>query len=346
MNDSQLNINPLPPSNEEQVIIKHNRDKLPKLDIPKGEPLFIGRGELSSVHDAFFEILSNMAQAVGVNEEMRSLMEDAVKRAYIDEIEKRRRDNRLECEVEWLRRETLNSILSPRYRRSWRSLWLRKIPNEAQVLLNELTARQANAYYYNKAEALPPRNPQEQDEAEQEQEQEYTPYEVQLSVLQELLPRRMRKNKRAALDEVIEGLAASYANKAEEQKRYAAELEEAKAQLKVSEICIKELRELMEKLRSEIKPVEGEAKNAETAEQSVSESGEAPKDAPKGAGEELVTESESAPKENPEEIGETVQEAEEMSESGESGAEEHTETANGESEQGLYYGDLFDEGDE
>lgn len=309
MDDQSLNFNPLPPTNEAQTIIQQTKGKLPKLELDPGERLCISREQLETVNKEFYELISDMKQGTAqASAELHSYMDSVAYYAYVEEIAKLRRDNMLECNVEWETKEGLTAILTPR---TWRGLFFRKKRNQAQVLLDELIGRQAWNYLKRKQDELPAYN--------KEQETVDTPYTLQLEALKNLLPRKMRKKKRAAYEEILAGLLASYESKTTEQKHTAEELKEVKKQLRQEQERIIDLTDQVQRMTEAL------------VEESESiENNHEPKQEPNTA------ESSNTPEEA---------EAEETPGYGDGDEQDPAETADGDERRDLYFGEL-DECDE
>lgn len=304
-----LNINPLPPTDEALSFVQQSKGKLPKLELDRGERLNIGIEELSALHKAFFDLLSDMKEGgLNASAELRSYMDSVSFYVYVNEIAKLRLQNKLEGDTEWARLETLTEILTPR---TWRGWFFRKKRNEAKVLQDELIGRQSWQYLKRKQEELP--------NCGEVQETEIAPYTLVIESLRELLPRRMRKNKRALWEAVIEGLTANYEAKSEEHKKCAEELGEVKAQFDRAQEKISELQELVEQLMSESEPVEDDQNSEETSE---------------------MTESPLEDEEKSQETEESAKESEEMRETASIEGVELDESADEEEEDGLSYDGL------
>lgn len=297
---------------EEQIsIIKNGKDKLPKLELKDGEALCLSREEISEIHDSYFSILSDMKEGESITpEEMRSYMESVVFNSYKSEIARLRNKNFLEYYNEEERIRTLRNILTPATWWNW--WWIFKVHlNEARVLLDELTIRQAGEYLRKKQIELPDSH-----------KEEITPYAVLIAQIKVGLP-KMRKKRREVLDDIISELAASYESKCAEAKQCAAELSEIKAKYEEEKARADELAEMITEFMEESQEVkEGEE---ETEEDVV---------APKPDGKE---------EEETSEVEETTTEEPSETESAEQG-EETTEPADEEEGDGLYYDELL-EGD-
>lgn len=230
------------------VIVDGDKTKLPKLMIPRGERFYISLEELSEVNARYFNAVSDMREGTEhAQAELKSLMESGIELAYYEDIARIREKNRLEFEVEQERIEALNYILTPRTRRRW-IFW--KKPNDAKILLDELINRQAAAYLQHKADELPS-YPGEEDGVEQQ------PFEVVIATLKESLP-RMRKKRRASIEELIEQLVYGYGSKVDELKRLAVELKEAKEAVAALEERALHAEELLEEFLQESTPAPAE----------------------------------------------------------------------------------------
>lgn len=235
MQQEQDNMQVLPPTDDEQSVQRKRRDILPKFTLGENEGFYISRDEITELNDSYNQILSDMQESPA-NEELRSYMESVIFASYVSEIEKKQMKNLLESEVEHARITGLNSVLTPKWRRSIFTLFRLK-RNQAAILLDELINRQARSYYYKKESELPI--------SEEETEAELDPYVVQIETLRAYLP-RMRKKKRAILEEIIAGLAASYESKEVKLQRISAELQEEKE--KVEELTAEAKKEAVQRL--------------------------------------------------------------------------------------------------
>lgn len=236
------------------VIVEGDKAKLPKFVVPKKERLYLSYDEVTELNNKFYDLVGNLKEG-GANApaELRSVMESVIYESYLEEITQRRAKNRLECEIESERIESLNAILTPRTRRKW-IFWKKR--NEAKMLFDELVTRQAAAHLQNKADELPS-YPGEVDDVELQ------PFEVVLATLKERLP-RMRKKRRASVTELIEQLAYGYNSKVDEFKRLVAEFNEAKKTAADMEERALNAEELLEEFLKESTPApEEEAEQPE-----------------------------------------------------------------------------------
>ncbi|MDE7440054.1 MAG: hypothetical protein K2N23_06070 [Clostridia bacterium] len=237
MQENTDNIPVLPMTDDEQRAMLKKRDKLPKFTLGKHEDFYISNDTLTKLTDSYNQMLSDMQESTaGAKSELRAYMESVIYTSYVCQIAKKQRENRLECEVEHMRQDMLESITTPRRWRNW--YWPFKLHrNQAAILLDELVSRQARAYFYKKESELPI--------LEEESEEELEPYAVQLEMLRAYLP-RMRKKKRAILEEIISGLAVSYESKEAKLQRLNAELQEERA--KVEELTAEAKKEAVKRL--------------------------------------------------------------------------------------------------
>ncbi len=286
-------------------VIEGNKDKLPKIVLPRGERLYIGLQELRSMHEQYYVALSEMREGTAfASAELKSKMESAISIAYDEEIQNTRLKNQLEAEVERQRQISFNTVLKPSTWRNW--WWIFKVHrNEAQILLEELIGRQASEYLQNKQRELPDSN-----------KEEITPYAILIAQLSALLP-RMRKTKREELDGIINELSASYESKCAEAKQCAEELKTAKAKYEEEKARADELSEMVAEFIEESK--EAKEDEEETIEDIVAA-------------------------ENEEQKEEKADEVEGLENEELSVIEEQSEPADEEEGDGLYYDELL-EGD-
>lgn len=247
------NMQVLPPSDDEQKALLKRRESLPKFTLGKYEGFNISREDITKINDSYRRILDDMEAGGYIPEELRSYMESVIFVSYVNEIEKKQRENYLDCEVERERQERLNSALTPR---RWRSLFtfFRLRRNQAEILLDELVSRQARSYYYKKESELPI--------SEEDTETEFDPYEVQLEALREYLPRRSKKI-RAEMEEIISGLAAIYESKQAKIQRLYDELQAEKAKTEeltadAKKEAVKRLITCLNKIRQAKEPADWE----------------------------------------------------------------------------------------
>jgi hypothetical protein len=223
--------------NSQAIIPPQNDKNLPKLELKRGESLNISREQISKLNDEYYVLIGELIESgANIPAELRSYMESVIFNAYVSDVDRLRRDNELEYDLEQQRVEALNRTLKPYTWRNW--WWVFKIHrNQSKILLDELVSRQAGEFLHDKACNLP----------HIEGETPNEPYEVTIEELKELLPRRMKKKKRAAIEEAIESLTASYTKSVNE-------LEEARKASKLSEEKIDELQKLIDSFVTESAP--------------------------------------------------------------------------------------------
>lgn len=262
--NSETDITPV--NVQPSVIIEGNKNKLPKIILQRNENFNVSLEELDELDKKYYVAVSEMKEGTAfAPPELKSKMESALDIAYDEELENIRLKNQCEREVERQFQIGLNLALTPR---TWRNWWWPFIlhKNQAQILLEERIRREVINKLIGQEEELP--------DCGETEEVPYSPYAVQIEELKELLPRRIRKKKRAQIEVVIEGLAVSYKSKMQEQKRIAAELYEVRKQLQEAQERICELQELTEELMKESEPVVEE--ETETQEQGETESQDTP----------------------------------------------------------------------
>ncbi len=234
------NIQVLPPTNEteEQINRRKARDKLPKFILGRHENFNIGRREITELNDSYHQMLQDMEAGGVIFEELRSYMESVIFVSYVSEIEKRQRENYLDCEVERERVEMLNSILTPR---RWRNIFtlFRRKRNQAAILLDELVSRQAREYCYKKESELPI--------SEEEYESEADPYTLQLEELRSFLP-RMRKKRREVIEAIISNLSTVFDSNMSKLRQLSAELQSERN--KVEELVAEAKKQAVKRLIS------------------------------------------------------------------------------------------------
>lgn len=234
------NMQVLPPSNsneEEQIIRRKAKDKLPKFELGRHEDFYISRTEITELNDSYHQMLQDMDAGDGViPEELRSYMESVIFVSYVSEIEKRQRENYLDCEVERERIAMLSGICTPR---RWRSIFslFRLKRNQSAILLDELVGRQARAYYNKKESELPI--------SEEGYETEEEPYTVQLETLRAYLP-RMRKSRRKVIETIISSLLSIFESNAAKLRQLSMELQAEKE--KVEELTAESKKEAVKRL--------------------------------------------------------------------------------------------------
>lgn len=199
-------------------VVIGKKEDLPKYTLPKGERLYLSRDQLSTLNDKYYQILSDLKEGRDIlPAELRSIMESVIGKAYLEEIEDLRLDNRLPMDRERERKMSLIVRLTPRTRRCW---FFRQKRNQSQILLDELVERQAAQYLQDRADELPVIDGSN----------EGLSFEVLIDVLLQNLP-RLRKKRRQTVNDVVQQLYDSYNRKKEETKRLAEALEEKERRL-------------------------------------------------------------------------------------------------------------------
>lgn len=199
-------------------VVIGKKEDLPKYTLPKGERLYLSRDQLSTLNDKYYQILSDLKEGRDIlPAELRSIMESVIGKAYLEEIEDLRLDNRLPMDRERERKMSLIVRLTPRTRRSW---FFRQKRNQSQILLDELVERQAAQYLQDRADELPVIDGSN----------EGLSFEVLIDILLQNLP-RLRKKRRQTVNDVVQQLYDSYNRKKEETKRLAEALEEKERRL-------------------------------------------------------------------------------------------------------------------
>ncbi len=233
------NMQVLPASNEveEQISMRKSRDKLPKFVLGRHEGFNISRKEITELNDSYHQMLQDLdADDKAIPQELRSYMESVIFVSYVSEIEKRQRENYLDCEVERERIAMLSGICTPR---RWRSIFslFRLKRNQSAILLDELVGRQARAYYNKKESELPI--------SEEGYETEEEPYTVQLETLRAYLP-RMRKSRRKVIETIISSLLSIFESNAAKLRQLSMELQAEKE--KVEELTAESKKEAVKRL--------------------------------------------------------------------------------------------------
>lgn len=233
------NMQVLPVSNEveEQISMRKNRDKLPKFVLGRHEGFNISRKEITELNDSYHQMLQDLdADDKAIPQELRSYMESVIFVSYVSEIEKRQRENYLDCEVERERIAMLSGICTPR---RWRSIFslFRLKRNQSAILLDELVGRQARAYYNKKESELPI--------SEEGYETEEEPYTVQLEALRAYLP-RMRKSRRVVIETIITSIASIFESNTAKLRQLSAEVQAERA--KVEELTAEAKKEAVKRL--------------------------------------------------------------------------------------------------
>lgn len=300
---------------EQNVITVGNHADLPKIVLRRGERFNICLKELTALHDEYFLAISDTEEGTkGARPALKSKMDSALELAYDEDIEKLRRKNYLDCVLEESEQEALNRRLTPQTWRNW--WWIFKLhKNQAQILQDERIRRKALIKLKEQADALPMLP--EDDEGNEE---ELLPFEVIIDNLLCALP-RMRKKRREWLKELIEQLYDGYAKKADEGKRLADELEEARRLKAEAEERAERAENMLDEFLKESTPAPEETANTE----------EKPAEEPKTPEEAEQTEAE--PEEEDGEALETEQTTEEA----------ESEPADEEEDDGLSYAGLGEE---
>ncbi len=260
------NMQVLPPTDAEQTAMQKRRDKLPKFTLGRHERLYIPREEIEKLNDVYHQMLDDMKESPA-KEDLRSYMESLIFASYVRDVEKKQREHYLESEAERERLDGLNGTVTPlRWRKWYFPFKLNK--NQAQILLEELIGRQAHLYYRQKESELP---------IIESEEAEADPYAVQIETLRAYLP-RMRKKKRAIIEEIIAGLAASFDNKVanlqhlnDELQAERSKVEELTAAVKKEAVqrlvnCLNAVKETKSPLELEILKLRKQLEEAQTTE--------------------------------------------------------------------------------
>jgi len=304
----QLNSDVLNGGMANSVIVGKKED-LPKYTLPRGERLYITREQLTELNDDYNELLNDLKESrETLPADLRSIMESVIGKAYLEDIEELRLDNRLSMDRERERKLALIGMLTPR---TWRSWFFRKKRNQSQVLLDELVNRQAVLYWRDRADELPSVG----DNGEEVDQKEVLPFEVTIDSLLCSLP-HLSKKRREIVNGLTQQLYEAYNSKKEEVKRLAEELEENKKQLEQALGRAITAEERLDEFLKESTPEPAEeAQDADNEEESAEPKGEA------------------------EEISEEGEPTEEVTE----GEEQESEPADEEEEEGLSYDGLDEE---
>lgn len=265
----QLNNEVVNSGTTNSVIIGKKED-LPKYTLPRGERLYITREQLTELNDNYNVLLSDLKESrETLPAELRSIMESVIGKAYLEDIEELRLDNRLSMDTERERKLALIGMLTPR---TWRSWFFRRKRNQPQILLDELVRRQATQFLRDRADELPVIGDNEAEGAEQN---EALPFEVIMDSLRCSLS-HLRKKRREIAYDLTEELYEAFNSKKEECKRLFEELEENKKQLEKALERATAAEERLDEFLKESTPEPEEA--VEEAEQKQEQKESSPKE--------------------------------------------------------------------